>query len=216
MTRELSSYHRDVAATNRAAILEAAVPLFLESGYDRTSLARVAEDAGVSKATLFKQFPTKAELFEATVLAAGGSPEAEVVDPQTGDLHAGLVALGRAYAELLARPRMIALMRAVIAESPRFPELRERTFDFGTLPVLAALGRFLRAEHAAGAADIDDPDVASAQFLGMIASAIFWPRLVHGTWTISDEEQLRAVEEAARTIVARYGAGADSTHGATA
>jgi TetR/AcrR family transcriptional regulator of autoinduction and epiphytic fitness len=211
VTRQLSSYHREIAAKNRAAILDAAVHLFLESGYDRTSLARVAENAGVSKATLFKQFPTKAELFEATVLTAGGSPDAEVVDPQPGDFHAGLVALGRAYAELLTRPRMIALMRVVIAESPRFPELRERTFDFGTLPVLAALGGYLRSEHAAGTADIEDPGLASAQFLGMIASAIFWPRLVHGTWTITDDEQLRAVDEAARTITARYAAPAGST-----
>ncbi|GAA1981454.1 TetR/AcrR family transcriptional regulator [Isoptericola halotolerans] len=216
MTRPLPSYHRDVAATNRAAILDAAVRLFLESGYDRTSLARVAQDAGVSKATLFKQFPTKAELFEATVLTAGGPPDAEVADPRTGDLHAGLVALGRAYAELLTRPRMVALMRVVIAESPRFPELRERTFDFGTLPVLAALGRYLRAEHEAGSARIEDLDTASAQFLGMIASAIFWPRLVHGTWTITDDEQLRAVDEAARTIAARYAAPAGSTPSATA
>ncbi|GAB2622526.1 TetR/AcrR family transcriptional regulator [Pseudactinotalea suaedae] len=211
MTRQLSSYHREVAATNRAAILDAAVRLFLESGYDRTSLARVAEGAGVSKATLFKQFPTKAELFEATVLTAGGSPDGEVVDPPTGDFYAGLVGLGRAYAELLTRPRMIALMRVVIAESPRFPELRERTFDFGTLPVLAALGRYLRAAHAAGTADVEDPDVASAQLLGMIASAIFWPRLVHGTWTITDDEQRRAVDEAALTIAARCAGPAGST-----
>ncbi|HEY1176256.1 MAG TPA: TetR/AcrR family transcriptional regulator [Phytomonospora sp.] len=207
MTRKLSAYHREVAATNRAAILDAAVGLFLDSGYDRTSLARVAESAGVSKATLFKQFPTKAALFEATVLTAGGSPESEVADPPTGDFHAGLAALGRAYAELLTRPRMVGLMRALIAESARFPELRERTFDFGTLPVIAALGRFLRAAHTAGTADIEDPDVASAQFLGMIASAIFWPRLMHGTWTITDDEQLHAVDEAARTIAARYAAG---------
>ncbi len=66
--------------------------------------------------------------------------------------------LGRAYAELVTRPEMTALMRTVIAESPRFPELRERTFDFGTLPVLAALGRYLRDAHATGLADIDDPD----------------------------------------------------------
>ncbi|WP_147916067.1 TetR/AcrR family transcriptional regulator [Ruania zhangjianzhongii] len=211
MSRELSSYHREVAATNRGMILDAALRLFLESGYDRTSLARVAEGAGVSKATLFKQFPTKAELFEATVLAAGGSPDAEPVDLPTGGFRAGLVALGRAYAEVLTRPRMVALMRTVIAESPRFPELRERTFDFGTLPVLATLGRYLRAEHAAGTADIEDPDVASAQFLGMIASAIFWPRLVHGTWSITDDEQLRAVDEAADTITARYAAPGDRT-----
>ncbi|PFG31731.1 TetR/AcrR family transcriptional regulator [Paramicrobacterium agarici] len=209
MPRQLSSYHREVAATNREKILDSAVRLFLDSGYDRTSLARVAEGAGVSKATLFKQFPTKAELFEATVLAAGGSPEAAPIAVPKGDFHRGLVVLGRLYAELLNRPHMVALMRTVIAESPRFPELRDRTFDFGTLPVLATLRRYLEAEHAAGRADIEDSDVASAQFLGMIASSMFWPRLVHGTWSITDEEQLYVIDEAARTIAKRYGKAVD-------
>jgi TetR/AcrR family transcriptional regulator, regulator of autoinduction and epiphytic fitness len=206
MPRELSAYHRQVAAANRAAILGAATGLFLEFGYDRTSLARVAASAGVSKATLFKQFPTKAELFEATVLAAGDAPDGEFVDPPSGDFHAGLVALGLAYAELLLRPRMADLIRAVIAESPRFPELRERTFDFGTLPVLAALKRYFQAANDAGTADVDDPDVAAPQFLGMIATVVFWPRLVHGGWSLTEEETYQVVDEAARTIVARYAA----------
>ena len=94
MSRAPSAYHRRVAAANRAAILDAAAGLFLDAGYDRTSLARVAESAGVSKATLFKQFPTKAALFEATVLAAGDAPGSEFVEPAPGDFHAGLVALG--------------------------------------------------------------------------------------------------------------------------
>jgi TetR/AcrR family transcriptional regulator, regulator of autoinduction and epiphytic fitness len=210
MPRELSPYHRQIAATNRAAILDAATDLFLEFGYDRTSLARVAKTAGVSKATLFKQFPTKAELFEATVLAAGDAPDAEPVDPPSGDFREGLVALGLAYAELLSRPRMEDLIRTLIAESPRFPELHERTFDFGTLPVLTALKHYFRAETAAGAANVDDPDVATSQVLGMIATAIFWPRLVHGNWSLSEEETLQAVDEAARTIVARYAAPAST------
>lgn len=204
MPREPSAYHRGVAATNRAAILDAAAVLFLESGYDRTSLARVAEGAGVSKATLFKQFPTKAELFEATVLAAGGTADGELVDPPPGDFRAGLVTLGLAYAELLCRPGMGDLMRVVIAESPRFPELRERTFDFGTLPVLAALKRHIEAANDAGTAEVDDPEAASAQFLGMIATVVFWPRLVHGNWSLSEDEILRVVDEAARTMTARY------------
>ncbi|MGO2540756.1 MAG: TetR/AcrR family transcriptional regulator [Specibacter sp.] len=193
-----------MAATNRELILVAATQLFMESGYDRTTLARVAGRAGVSTATLFKQFPTKAELFEATVLAAGRSPGPEPGDIPAGGLCDGLVALGGAYAELLARPHMVALMRTVIAESPKFPELRERTFDFGTLPVLEALGRYLRDAHTAGTADIVDPDLVSTQFLGMIASAIFWPRFMHGTWSITEDEQSRVVEEAARTIAARF------------
>jgi AcrR family transcriptional regulator len=204
MPRELSAYHRQVAAKNRTAILGAATDLFLEVGYDRTSLARVAERARVSKATLFKQFPTKAELFEATVLAAGDTSDSEPLDPPPGDFQAGLVSLGRAYAELLSRPRTADLIRAVISESARFPELRERTFDFGTLPVLSALRRYFRAANAQGTATVNDLDVAAAQFLGMIATVVFWPRLVHGNWSLTDDEKIRTVDEAARTIVARY------------
>lgn len=206
MPREISSYHRNVAAANRAAILDAAAALFLELGYDRTSLARVAATAGVSKATLFKQFPTKAELFEATVLAAGDTPEAELEEPPSGDFLAGLVALGLAYAELLRRPHIEELIRTIIAESPRFPELRARTFDFGTLPVLAALHRYFDRENAAGTARVEDPDKAATQFLGMIATVVFWPRLVHGNWTLSQDEVLRVVQDAAETMAARYAA----------
>jgi AcrR family transcriptional regulator len=207
MPRELSAYHRQVADKNRSAILGAATNLFLELGYDRTSLARVADRAGVSKATLFKQFPTKAELFEATVLAAGDTSDSAPLDPPSGHFQAGLVSLGMAYAELLSRPRMADLIRAVISESARFPELRERTFDFGTLPVLSALRRYLQRANAEGTAQVNDLDVAAAQFLGMIATVVFWPRLVHGNWSLTDDEKMRTVDEAARTIVARYAAG---------
>lgn len=204
MSREIPEYHRSVAATNRAAILEAARSLFLESGYDRTSLAQVAAAAGLSKATLFKQFPTKAELFEATVLAAAGTPAAEVVDPSSSDVRAGLVALGLAYADILTRPGIEELIRTVIAEAPRFPELRARTFDFGTLPVLASLQRFFVSADAAGTARVPDPQLAATQFLGMIATSVFWPKLVHGGWALTEEETRRTVEEAAATIVARF------------
>ncbi|MFB7249547.1 TetR/AcrR family transcriptional regulator [Microbacterium sp. NPDC056234] len=203
MTRRLSAYHQQIAAVNRAAILTAAAGPFLENGYDRTSLAEIARHAGVSKATLFKQFPTKAELFEATVLAAGSTPDTEQVAPDPEDFLDGLVILGGAYVRLLDRPDMADLMRIVISESPRFPELRERTFDFGTLPVLSALRAFLIAAHDAGTAHVDDPDVISAQFLGMIATMVFWPRLVHGGWTLADNEKEQVVAQAALTIAAR-------------
>lgn len=198
---ELSAYHRSIAETNRRAILDAAAALFLEAGYDRTSLAQVAEAAEVSKATLFKQFPTKAALFEATVLAAGDAGDGEL-EVTAGDPVDALVQLGTAYVDILTRPRIVGLMRAIIAESPRFPELAERTFDFGTLPVLRALRRHL-ADVGAG-----DVELAATQLLGMIANAVFWPRLVHGgTWSITDDEVRRQVREAAQTVAARHLAG---------
>lgn len=64
---ELSAHHRRLTRQKREAITTAATELFVDRGYDGTSLAPVAEATGVWKSTLFKQFPTKATLFEAII-----------------------------------------------------------------------------------------------------------------------------------------------------
>lgn len=204
MTRTPSPYHQRIAADNRESILEAATELFFDLGYDRTSLTRVADIAGVSKATLFKQFPAKADLFEAAVLRAGYSEELELPGPVSGDPSEALILFGHAYSDLLIRPRISALIRTIIAESPRFPELRDKTFDFGTYPILNALRVYLEELKGAGIIVDEDLETVSSQFLGIIASATFWPRLIHGTWSISEAERRQVVVDAAETIVARY------------
>ena len=201
MSRGLPEYHQRIADQKRTAVLAVATDLFLELGYDQTSLASVAQRAGVSTATLFKQFPTKASLFEATVLAVEQPSDRVTAAPASGDLQAGLLHLGRQYAELLTRPRTADVMRLVIAEAPRFPELRERTFDFGTLPTLDALDRYLRAELDAGSVTANAAEFAAPQLLGMIASAVF----SGPDWPIDEAETRRSVDEAVHTIVARYG-----------
>jgi len=141
MTTEPSTYHRRVAEQKRAAIIEAATRLFLDAGYAGTSLAKVAEAAGVSKATLFKQFPTKAALFDAIVTESWKVEDESDLRPPTGDLRAGLTAIGRRYVALLTRPGMAALFRIVIAELPRFPELGETHFERGKMPYFVFLSR---------------------------------------------------------------------------
>ncbi len=47
------------AARSREAILDAALELFSEQGYDETPTEQVAERAGVSPRTFFRYFPTK-------------------------------------------------------------------------------------------------------------------------------------------------------------
>lgn len=47
----------------RQAIADAALPLFLEHGFDQVTVAEVARRAGVSGQTVFNYFPTKEDLF---------------------------------------------------------------------------------------------------------------------------------------------------------
>lgn len=200
-----TTYHQRVADEKRALIVRAATALFLELGYDRSSLARIAEDAGVSKATLFKQFPTKAALFDAIVTESwAGSDELEV--PPAGDLAAGLRAVGQRYAALLGRPEMTDLFRIVIAELPRFPELARAQFAQGKMPYFASVRRYLEAEAEAGTATVPDAELATTQFLGMISNYLFWPRLLVPGWSVPRARAAEVIDEAVAMMVTRYAA----------
>ncbi|MFG1989596.1 TetR/AcrR family transcriptional regulator [Actinoplanes sp. NPDC048988] len=194
----MSTYHQRVAEQKRAAILDAATGLFLASGYDGTSLAKIADAAGVSKATLFKQFPTKAALFDAIVTESWRVEDADGPEPPVDDLEAGLTAIGRRYVELLTRPGMTALFRIVIAELPRFPELGEAQFSRGKMPYFESVRRYLSD------AKLEDPEMAATQFLGMISNFVFWPSLLLTDWAPGAAANDKAVTEAVRTMIARY------------
>src|SRR5437773_3243489 len=82
----------------RERMVLAAVDLFTEQGYDATTVAQIAERAGVTKSTFFRHFPDKRELLVAgqevlSRLLAEGIAEA----PQTaGPLEAVAAGLDRA------------------------------------------------------------------------------------------------------------------------
>ncbi len=204
MSRVVTTYHQRVAREKRALIVTAATALFLELGYDRTSLARIAERSGVSRATLFKQFPSKAALFDAIVTESWSTAEED--PPPAGNVVDGLSIIGRRYAELLGRAQMSDLFRIVIAELPRFPELAHAQFSHGKMPYFESVRSYLLAEQEAGTVRVEDVDLAATQFLGMISNYVFWPTLLVPGWEVSAERVAQVVDEAVRTIAARYAA----------
>ncbi len=190
----------------RTAALDAAVQLFLEQGFGRTSLQQIAKAADVSTATLFKHFPTKASLFGALMgrlWEAEGDAEPPPMPP-AGDPEAGLKAIGRDYARLLRQPHTEALFRVIIAEAPRFPELGRELYERGKKPYLARLEAYLGAEAAVGSLAAPDVALAARQFLGMINDVIFWPRLLIADLRVTSTDAERVVDAAVDTMLARY------------
>ena len=99
-------------------LLAVTLELLQEHGYDRLTLDAVAATARASKATLYRRWPTKAEL----VLAAFVEGTRHVaVDPDTGSLRGDLLKLGDAiYAHVSTHASTI---RAVLVETSRSAEL---------------------------------------------------------------------------------------------
>lgn len=109
------------------ALLEAAFAAFTANGYAGTSIDQVAQAAGVSKASIYLYHESKEALFEA-VLSRFISPVFDDVDSIVGDFEGSSEELLRQrlkllYQNLVCRPQTRAILRLVVAESARFPEI---------------------------------------------------------------------------------------------
>jgi len=201
----VENYHARIRQEKRSAAVQAAMELFLEQGYERTSLQQIAKRADVSTATLFKRFPTKAALFEAIVAEFwAGDGETCTGAPPVGDPAHGLQKIGLGYARRMRHPDMQAIYRLIIGEAQRFPDLGEMLFNNGKGPYLDRLDDYLIAERDAGYLVIDDIRSASEQFLALIAGQCFWPELISPGCGGSDEEVVEVVEQAIALLLAHY------------
>jgi AcrR family transcriptional regulator len=99
-------------------LLAVTLELLQEHGYDRLTVDAVATTARASKATIYRRWPTKAEL----VLAAFVEGTRQVaVDPDTGTLRSDLLALGEQISTHVSTHA--STIRAVLVEVSRSAEL---------------------------------------------------------------------------------------------
>jgi AcrR family transcriptional regulator len=94
-------------------VLEAAVEELASKGYGATSIEDIAERAGVAKTTIYRRWPTKAEL----ALAALGRVADDVgTAGDTGTLRGDLVAMLGNFRDFAMTPRGGSLMRMMLSE----------------------------------------------------------------------------------------------------
>jgi TetR/AcrR family transcriptional repressor of mexJK operon len=120
-------------ASKRAAILDAAREAFLRDGYEGSSMEGIAAAAGVSIMTLYRHAASKEELFIGVVTHLCDFPVeqrdarfAETIGLPLAEVLAGV---GTVFQNKLVSPQTIALMRTVIAEATRFPQLAETAYQ---------------------------------------------------------------------------------------
>jgi AcrR family transcriptional regulator len=146
----------------RERLVLAAVDLFTEQGYDATTVAQIAERAGVTKSTFFRHFPDKRELLTAgqetlSRLLAEGIAEAP---DNASPLEAVAAGLERASSAMGPMNRELApRVKAAVAASA---ELQERD-ALKSVSLAAAMTTALIARG------VPDPTAALASELGVLA-----------------------------------------------
>jgi AcrR family transcriptional regulator len=146
----------------RERLVVAAVELFTEQGYDATTVAQIAEQAGVTRSTFFRYFPDKRDLLVAgqetlsRLLVEGiaeAPPEASPLEAVAAGLERASNTMGPVNHQLGPR------LKAAIAAST---ELQERD-------ALKSIGLAAAMTTALAARGVPDPIAQLAGELGVLA-----------------------------------------------
>ncbi|WP_155055088.1 TetR/AcrR family transcriptional regulator [Streptomyces blattellae] len=156
---------------SRRAIYDAALGLVAEVGYPRTTIEGIAARAGVGKQTIYRWWPSKADvlleafldLSEQAAREAGSAGTYAI--PDTGDLAADLKAVLRLTVDELQDPRFEAPSRALAAEGV----------------VNEKLGRIFVAKLLAPSLDLYADRVRAAQEAGQVRPDVD-PRIALELW----------------------------------
>jgi TetR/AcrR family transcriptional repressor of mexJK operon len=200
---------------SRAAVVEAARTLFLRKGYASTTMEEIAAAAGLTKRTLYNNYPDKETLFTQIVTETMAFAEAfarglhdEFTAVVTAkNLRATLDDLARRMALGIMRPEVIALRRLLIGEAREFPAFGTTYFERAPGQVLEALASGFRRWGQRGLLRVEDKAdarLAAAQFAYLVVGEPLDRAMLVGT-VPSREHVIDCAREGVQTFLARYG-----------
>jgi TetR/AcrR family transcriptional regulator, mexJK operon transcriptional repressor len=193
------------------AILDAALTVFLRSGYLGASMEEIAALSAVSKQTIYKHFSSKEALFVEIVTSMTDVASATVhIDVPELDDDKDVAEFLQTYAyralTVVVTPRLMQLRRLVIGEVARFPELAKVLYERGPHRAMVTLAQTFKHLAERGLLVMDDPLIAASHFNWLVMSEPLNRAMLLGDEAIPAPAALRRhAAEGARVFLAAYG-----------
>lgn len=157
-------------------IIDAALAVFSEHGFGAAKIEEVASRAGVSKGTVFVYFANKEELFRAVAQHLLAT-HLDGLPGLSGALDIGFaefvpLLLGRAAG--VGDGPAPAMIRLLLAEARRFPDIAQVWYDEVVSKVFAVLVASIRKAQERGEVRAGDPQLFAFSLVGpLLAGTIF-------------------------------------------
>lgn len=162
---------RAQAQQRHEELLDRALDIFLDRGFEQTTIEEIAKAVSTSKRTIYAYHEDKAALFKAAVTRAiqrYTQPREVFEAAATDDLEETLAAVGRLRIANMATPNAIKLQRILAAQSYRFPELFNAAFEEGVGPAIDFLCALFAHHMARGEINVAEPMRAATAFLSLV------------------------------------------------
>jgi TetR/AcrR family transcriptional regulator, mexJK operon transcriptional repressor len=140
-------------------IVEAASELFVELGFQATTLDKVAQRAKISKLSIYRHFENKEALFSAAIAAGCHQLFAPQVllEGVDGSVEDQLMAVGSSLLRTLLSPRVRNVEAMVMADKTSQKSLSKLHYEAGPAHVIAQIEALLRQLHAKALLNVPDP-----------------------------------------------------------
>lgn len=187
------------------AILDEARRLFTHLGVEAANMDRLAEAAGVSKATIYNHFQSKEQLLQALLedLQRHLPDPAALVARGPGPLPTRLLAIGQQLCAL-ATSALVLDIRALLDDAAASGSTAPGAFwTCCAAPYRSAFAAMLRETAAGDGLDIPDAELATSQFFALVASEPFL-RLASGAPPLGEDALTRHVKAAVDTFLRAF------------
>jgi AcrR family transcriptional regulator len=177
MERAHTGRRRNEAA--REAIIDAAIALLQQVGYEAFTIERLARDAGVGKQTIYRWWPSKAAVIAEAV---GARARHTIPLPDTGALAGDLREFFETTFRQAEDPHVLNELKSMMAASIENPEAARPFHEF-----LAGRRASLRVLLERGAAREEVWAEADLDFLTDLAYGLLWYRSLVGHRPLDDD-----------------------------
>jgi len=167
----------------RQQIIDGALAVFSEKGFDKATNQDIAEAAGIaSPGLIYHYFESKADLLRQAMSSRAPLLQSVIRNDAllTMAPREALTLIGSAFLEALNNPDNLRLFRVIMAEALRTSSATEAWHRTSSLPVKHGLVRYLDAKMQAGELRRANPEAAANCFLGsfllyVLSSELFGP-----------------------------------------
>lgn len=162
---------RDQAEQRNRELLDKALDLFLEHGFERTTIEAITAAVGMAKRTVYARYGDKLTLFKAALHRAIEEwmvPVDQLRAAESADLEETLQQVGHILVANVLTTEGLRLMRITNAESIRMPEIAEYTVREGTEATVAFLADLFRRRLTAPRPDAGEARDAAQAFLNLV------------------------------------------------
>jgi TetR/AcrR family transcriptional repressor of mexJK operon len=176
----------------RDAIIQAAARLFMEHGFERTTMDAIANAAGVSKLTVYSHFDDKHGLFKELISCKCNEyfEDKDFDHLATLPPEEALTRFANGFVKLVLNQDVLALYRLLMSNATRETARNQTFYDTGPAPTIASLKELLADYDRRGLLRVDKPEMAADFLLAMLQGGMHLRALLN----IDPQPSARAVQ----------------------